>query len=83
MIAHNYGRARCNCVQATWYVVFDHDEHNWILEGHSIEGMDGGQGKAVQADRDDGADESHVQEGFGWQPKEGILIDPGNNPKQV
>jgi len=37
----------------------------------------------VQADRDDSRNESHVQEGFGRQLKDGILIYAGNDHKQI
>jgi len=48
------------------FVGLDCNECDWVLEDCGLEGMGGAQGEAVQADRDVGGDESHVQEGFEW-----------------
>jgi len=64
-------------------VVLDHKECDWVFEDCGIEGMGCRKGKAVQMDWEDNGDGSHVQEVFGWQLKEGILIYPGNDPKQM
>ena len=58
-------------------------ECDWALEDRSIEVMDSRLEKTVQVDRDDGREESHVQEGFGRQSKREVLIYPGKNPKWV
>jgi len=51
-------------------VVFNREECDQTFESCSIKVMDTLEREAVQIDRDNGGDGSHVQEGFGWRPKE-------------
>ena len=49
-------------------------EHNRVFEDRGIEIMGAVKGKVVEADRNDGGDGSHVQEGLKWRPKvEGLI----------
>jgi len=62
-------------------VLFDCKECDQVFEDHGIQIMDAVKGEAVKADRNDGGDGSHVQEGFGWRLKEKGLIYPENDPE--
>jgi len=64
-------------------VLLDRKECDRVFKDRSIKIMGAIKRKAVKADRNDGGDGSHVQEGFGWQPKEEGLIYPGNNPERI
>jgi len=64
-------------------VLFDCEECNRVFEDHSIEIMGAIEGKAIETNRDDGGDGSHVQEGFERRPKTEGLIYPGNDPKWI
>jgi len=64
-------------------ILFDCEERDGILEDRGIEIVNAVEGKAVQTDRDDGGNGSHVQEAFGRRLKRRGLIYPGNNPDRI
>jgi len=65
-------------------VLFDCEEHNWVLEDCGIEVVGPIQRETVETNGDVcGNDGSHVQEMFGRRLKTGGLIYPGNNPKRI
>jgi len=50
-------------------VLFDRKERDQVFEDRGIEIVCAVKGKTFQTDGNHGGDGSHVQEGFGWQPK--------------
>ena len=65
------------------WVLLDRIERDRVFEDCGIEVVGAGKGKTIQADRNDGGDGSHVQEGFGRRLKMRGLIYPGNDPNWV
>jgi len=62
---------------------FDTDHGNRVVQDHGVQSMESVWWKAVQADRNDGDDGSHVQDVFGRRFKTRGLIYPGNYPERV
>jgi len=64
-------------------VLFDCVECDWAFEDHGIEVVDAVQRKAIETNRNDGGNGSHVQEGFGRRLNLEGLIYPGIDPKRI
>jgi len=67
-----------------FWVLFDSEERDRVLEDRGIEVVGSVQRKTVETDGDVcGNDGSHVQKALGRRLNRGGLIYPGNNPEQI
>jgi len=64
-------------------VILNCKECDWTLKDSGIQVVGPREREMRKADRDNGGDGSHVQEGFGRQPKRRGLIYPGHDPEWI